>query len=305
MDNNFESIKRWLNRGTIDFDDRNPLLSRNIDDFFNYIFNHSSDGIGLIDLNFNIIGVNTIMSDWYAEKKPFLGMKCFNVYHNRNSPCEDCPSLVSMKTNRMQSSIVPYESAKEKWGEQVLSTFPVRNEQQKVIAVIEYVRDLNKDARGPAAMVNLRSMMDDQSQKIMEQELALGILGRQLSETINNSAVNIHYQLQNLILPMVNSVLKQNQDQNLEKILKHLAEMLHNLDSKTLDSIGLADRDLTYRERQIAGYIQQGLSSKEISSLLFISKKTVDFHRSNLRKKFNMGKQTVDLKTFLNSKPSP
>lgn len=302
MNNNFDSIKKWLNSGKTGLDNRNPHLSKNIDDFFNYIFNNSSDGIGLIDLDFNIIGVNNIMSEWYAEKQPFLGKKCFNIYHNRTEPCDDCPSKVSMSTNRMQSSIVPYESNEQKWGEQVLSTFPVRNEQEQVVAIIEYIRDIHKETKGQEVMVNLRSMMDIQSQKIMEQELTLGILGRQLSNTFQNSTTSIHYQIQNQILPLVNSVLKLNQNKNLDKLLKLIVKMLENVDSKSLDSISMINENLTHRERQIAGYIQQGLSSKEISSLLFIAKKTVDFHRYNLRKKFNIENKTIDIKTFLDLK---
>ncbi|MBI9104399.1 MAG: hypothetical protein JEY99_18425 [Spirochaetales bacterium] len=301
MNNNLKSIKNWLNSDSSGFTKINSHLSKNIDDFFKYIFNTSTDGVGLIDLNLNIIGVNNAMSDWYADKRPFLGEKCYETYHGRSSPCDDCPSLVSMKTGRMQSSIVPYESETEQWGEQVLSTFPVMNEEHKVVAIIEYVRDMTKEEKGQQAMKNLTSMLDSQSSKIMEQELALGVLGRQLSDKINNSYVNLHDNLHSQVMPLIHKILRENRDKELANHLETLNMMLLKLDSNAMDSSKIQEKDLTFREKQIAGYIQKGLSSKEISDILCISKKTVDFHRTNLRKKFRIDETQADLKSFLMS----
>lgn len=54
------------------------------------------------------------------------------------------------------------------------------------------------------------------------------------------------------------------------------------------DSAGTfsADADLTPRELEILARIVVGHSSKEVARSLDISPRTVDFHRSNLRKKF-------------------
>jgi DNA-binding NarL/FixJ family response regulator len=54
---------------------------------------------------------------------------------------------------------------------------------------------------------------------------------------------------------------------------------------------------LTSREKEIAAHISQGKKSKEISSLLSISNKTVDKHRSNILKKLNI-KSCLKLKHF-------
>ena len=296
VNSNLESIKVWLN-SSIQTADKN--LSHNIDDFFNYIFNSSSDGVGLIDLQLNVIGINTTMRDWYAHKDPFLGQKCYAVYHGRTSPCEGCPTLVSMRTGRMQSSIVPYESRKERFGEQGLATFPVWNEKNEVIAVIEYVRDMSKENRGRLAMNNLNSMLDSQSRKIMEQELALGLLGRQLSETITKAYYNVHEELQYQILPIMRSILQKNRDEELKNQLQTLENILVRMDANASSSDRLSGYNLTYREKQIAGYVKNGLSSKEICDILCISKKAVDFHRSNLRKKFGLAGKRIDLKSYL------
>lgn len=49
-----------------------------------------------------------------------------------------------------------------------------------------------------------------------------------------------------------------------------------------------AEVDLTRRERQILQMVSCGLSSKEIAARLGVSPKTVEFHRSNLLRKFDV-----------------
>jgi len=54
------------------------------------------------------------------------------------------------------------------------------------------------------------------------------------------------------------------------------------------------DAHLTPRELQILTRIAAGHSSKEVARALDISPRTVEFHRSNLRKKFG-ARNTADL----------
>lgn len=60
---------------------------------------------------------------------------------------------------------------------------------------------------------------------------------------------------------------------------------------------------LTAREKEILSYITSGLSNKEIAKKLFISIRTVETHRLNLKKKLKIS-STVDLIKFAISQPS-
>jgi DNA-binding CsgD family transcriptional regulator len=49
-----------------------------------------------------------------------------------------------------------------------------------------------------------------------------------------------------------------------------------------------AFEQLTARELQISALIKEGKTSKEIAEILCIAKKTVDYHRANIRRKLSL-----------------
>jgi DNA-binding CsgD family transcriptional regulator len=56
---------------------------------------------------------------------------------------------------------------------------------------------------------------------------------------------------------------------------------------------------LTPAEIQVANLIKQGKSSKVIADVLNLSPRTIDFHRDNIRKKFNLNNKKINLRTYL------
>jgi PAS domain S-box-containing protein len=58
-------------------------------------------------------------------------------------------------------------------------------------------------------------------------------------------------------------------------------------------------KGLTPAEIHVAQLVRAGKTSKEIASLLMVSKECVDFHRNNLRKKLGLNKQKVSLRSHL------
>lgn len=66
------------------------------------------------------------------------------------------------------------------------------------------------------------------------------------------------------------------------------------------DEAGNGANSLSGRELEIIKYIKDGLSSKEISSELSISLKTVEVHRHNILKKLNL-KNSAALVNYINS----
>lgn len=81
---------------------------------------------------------------------------------------------------------------------------------------------------------------------------------------------------------------KQNEDE-LEKLIEEF--------ESHYDKTAFQDTDISYREEQILKFLNEGLSSKDMANKLNLSKKTVDFYRSSIMKRFNL-KTTTDLIRF-------
>ncbi len=68
--------------------------------FLESIFASIQDGIGIIDRDMNIIGVNKTAESWYPHAVPFIGKKCYEAYHKRKKRCEKCPAWETLKTGK-------------------------------------------------------------------------------------------------------------------------------------------------------------------------------------------------------------
>ena len=114
--------------------------------FLSNVFTSIQDGISILDKDLNILQVNPIMELWYSHSMPMLGKKCYEVYHERNKPCEICPSLQALRSGQPAYEVVPKVGPKQKiTGWLDLYSFPLLDEEGgQTIGVIEYVRDISE-----------------------------------------------------------------------------------------------------------------------------------------------------------------
>jgi len=114
--------------------------------FLSNVFTSIQDGISILDKDLNILRVNPIMELWYSHSMPMLGKKCYEVYHERNKPCEICPSLQALRSGQPAYEVVPKIGPKQKiTGWLDLYSFPLLDEKGgQIIGVIEYVRDISE-----------------------------------------------------------------------------------------------------------------------------------------------------------------
>ena len=75
-----------------------------------------------------------------------------------------------------------------------------------------------------------------------------------------------------------------------------LEELVRHYESHEIEFTD-SDGELNFREEQILKYLNDGLSSKDMAEKLNISKKTIDFYRSTLMKRFDL-KTSTDLIRF-------
>jgi len=247
------------------------------------------EGVSILDTRFRVLEMNTTMHQWYAHRKFRPGEKCYKMYHGRSTPCTFCPTRNALRERRVATGIVPYHGPqREIQGWQRLIVFPLCDGNGKIVGAIEYVEDITKEKVLEAEVEKLRV-----TERLLRGQVAL------LGELLEKEKEEKRHQEEERrrlfaagIRPLL-SLLR-------EALSSEIQRMLLDTLEKALDSLcGGEDTSqapsLTPREWEVARLLAQGLTSKEIAEVLSISKKAVDFHRGNIRKKLGIQKTKESL----------
>jgi len=251
----------------------------------NNLFNCIQDGISILDLDFNIVDMNTSMKHWYSYRTNIIGEKCYKVFHNRMTPCSNCPTLKVIKTGKATTDIVPYMAPADKVnGWQELAVFPVFDGTKKLSGFIECVKDITVQRKLSSEILKFR----EQIQALDAKNKVLNACLQQKGNDKKQIEENISYNVKNLIMPCIRKLKRNlNDSSDVDSVLL-IENLLSEIISPFAKDISTKYLDLTSREIQIISLIKDGKTSKEISEILFVSAKTVDFHRANIRKKLGI-----------------
>jgi PAS domain S-box-containing protein len=129
--------------------------------FLSSVFSSILDGISVIDLNFNIVQVNSTMEKWYEHALPLVGEKCYKVHHGRSEPCQPCPAVHTMLTGEPHFETIPLKGPDGRsvgWAD--VHAFPwLGKTTGKMKGVIKYIRDItHRVAAEKAAEESLKDL---------------------------------------------------------------------------------------------------------------------------------------------------
>ena len=102
------------------------------------------EGISIIDEELKIIWVNSIIEQWAGPLEEIKGKNCYKVYQKRDTACENCPTLKTFKTNKIEKA---RQSAYDRDGNLKYFEFtsaPMEDERGRTIAVVELAIDLTE-----------------------------------------------------------------------------------------------------------------------------------------------------------------
>lgn len=103
-----------------------------------------------------------------------------------------------------------------------------------------------------------------------------------------------------LIVPSIENLKRMNLNGEQMMQVKVIEKQLEEITSPFFMNHSIAMRDLTPRQIQIASLIKEGMTSKEIAKILNISQASVDFHRTNLRSKLGISRNSkMGLRSFI------
>lgn len=293
-----KAIAMYRERNTRVFNPDKCFSKEDIDAAFkgeSNLFNSIEDGISILDTSLNIVRVNFTMQKWYAHKPRLVGQKCFAAYHDRGGTCAGCPIMKVIQTHKAHRDIVSYEMKQGRasgWHE--LQGFPILDGEE-LVGIVEYVKDITREM--------------DLHAKISAIEKDMGLVKSQ------NALLKTYIEQKETEKREIEDTIRSNIRKYIKPVLRHMREsfsqrpaesdMLSFLDSLFENIVtpylsgpsGLVD--FTSREIQIMAMIRAGSTSKEIAEALHLAKKTVDFHRGNIRAKLKLQPGRDNLRSFL------
>jgi PAS domain S-box-containing protein len=141
--------------------------------------------------------------------------------------------------------------------------------------------------------------LEAQTKSLEDLNAALRVLlekgGQDKKDLEERTVLNV----QELVLPYLDRLLLQCCDYTQRETLKVIRSNLVDIISPFGRALSLGFSRLTHREIEIANLIKEGMTSKEIASLLHVSERTVTTHRDNIRKKIGLKSQKANLRTYL------
>lgn len=124
-----------------------------------------------------------------------------------------------------------------------------------------------------------------------------------ISRYIYYTDIVLHLKLYNYRLMLVNSLVLLNtiigpekgfviKSKLIEKLIRKRKVVVYGNGENIFSIDDLKKYGLTEREIEVLKLISRGYTSKEIAEQLFLSKKTIDYYRSNIKAKLNLSKKS-------------
>jgi DNA-binding CsgD family transcriptional regulator len=139
----------------------------------------------------------------------------------------------------------------------------------------------------------------EQKQSLEEANIALKVLIKQREEDKIELEKRVLSNIKDMVLPYVEKLkhapLKPKERTLVEIVDTHLNDVV----SPLIQRLANQQIFLTPQEMQVAGFVKDGKTSKEIAEILYVTEATVNFHRKNLRTKFGLKNRRTNLRSYL------
>lgn len=176
---------------------------------------------------------------------------------------------------------------------------PLFDTEGNIIGAIETVRDITERKQMELDLQKRESDLKAKTHELKDLNAALRVLLKQRDDDRAFVEEKLLCNIKLLILPYVDK-LKGQTDSRGKSYLNVLESNLRDIISPFAQKLSTQHLILTNKEVQIANFIKEGLSTKEIANLLNVSEAAINLHRYRIRQKLSLSKGQ-NLQSFLSS----
>ncbi len=145
------------------------------------------------------------------------------------------------------------------------------------------------------------SELKAKSQNLQEVDTTLRVLLNERERDQKELADKIYSNIHSFVLPYTHKLRKSQLDSKAKSYVDIIESNLTDIISPFSYKISSKYRNLSHKEIQIANFIKEGKTSKEIADLLNMSKSAIDISRFRLRNKLGLNKAKVNLRSHLDT----
>ena len=141
-----------------------------------------------------------------------------------------------------------------------------------------------------------------QAAELERKNVALSEVLSRIDENRHASLRSARNHIDTFVVPYLREIAERIPSHSLvQSRIEQIERSLYALFDGNSQTLLEAAHRLTPREAQICGLIRNGLTTKEISSFLYITETTVERHRNTIRRKLDLNNSSINLTTFLRS----
>lgn len=175
----------------------------------------------------------------------------------------------------------------------------VRDSDGELMYTLAMVEDISDRKAVERALRKREAELEVQANYLEEANAALKMLLRKRDEDKTNLQNDVLANVQELLFPYIAQLKKIEKNQQQLSYLNIIEDNLKHIVSPFGFKISSMLKKLTPKEIQIAGMVKAGMTSKEISELMGITPRTVDFHRDSIRQKLEIKNKKINLRSHL------
>ena len=278
-------------------------------DYFKNVLDNSADAIGIVDRKGRFIRWNKRAEELFGYSFEELeGKSAFELYADEARLGDMLAELrakgfvrdYEIEIRRKDGRILPFGMSISllRDGGTKIGSVCVARDLSQIKQVQEELRRTNE--RLEQLVQERTAELTRANKKLEETNTALNVLLEKKDENKRVSEESMVFNAKQMIVPFLeklrDSGLEESQKIYIDIVRSNLEEIISPLLKDLSQRHGFTPTEL-----QLVDLIKQGKETKEIAQLLGLSKRTIDTHRHNIRKKLGLLNKTVNLQAYLSS----
>ena len=177
----------------------------------------------------------------------------------------------------------------------------IRDESGEPLAMFGAFVDITKRKKAQKTAKKRQQELETKSKELEEVNAALRVLLKKREEDKFEIEERVLSNIKKMVEPYLEKLQRSSLNERQKNYLELVQTNLNEIISPFARNLSSIYYHLTPQEIQIAGLVKQGKTNKEIAAIMSLSLKTIEFHRTNIRKKLGLKTRKANLRTHLMS----